>query len=282
MNPVEASATAAPSWRQMLPREHGAWGLLFQPFLAGAITSGLPARLWAPATILLLAGFAVRVPLLALARCAAQNRRCGPVLRTALVWIAAETALLGWSLWLLWPHLPSEWRVAVLAGGPAFTAMAVWIAASNRQRSRLYQTLSAAALALSAPFAIQLARGAVPAWGWALWLVFVLHSSAAIQLVHERLERRIAARIPGGAAPNSTLLLAAVAFQAAGGSALAFVDPLWLLPPALSSAFVFVEWRRLRRPEVLREPLTRVGWRTLALSALHLLSSILAFWPPDT
>lgn len=277
MTLASSSATAAPSWRQMLPREHGAWGLLLQPFLAGAITGGLPGRLWAPAVILLLAGFALRAPLLALARCAKQNRRGGPVLRMALPWTIAEAALLGLSLWWLWPHLSPGWRIGLLAGGPAFTAMTVWIAASNRQRSRLFQTLSAAALALSAPLAVQLARGSVPAWAWALWLVIVLHSSAAIQLVHERLERRIAARDKGAAAPDATPLLVAVAFQIAAGSALAFVDPLWLLPPALSSAFVLMECRRLQHPEVLREPLTRVGWRTLALSALHLYSCICAF-----
>lgn len=274
-----AAPAAAPSWRQMLPREHGAWGLLFQPFLAGAVAAALAPRHWAPAVVLLLAGFALRAPLLALARCVARRRGCGKVLRAALVWVAAEGALLAGSLWLLWPHLTSAWRLGLLAGGPAFTFAAVWISASNRQRSRLFQTVSAAAVALSAPFAIQLARGAVPAWGWMLWLVFVLHSSSAIQLVHERLERRTAARDAGAAPPDSRPLLAAVGCQLAGGAALAFVQPLWLLPPVLSSAFALFEWRRLRRSEVLREPLTRVGWRTLAFSALHLGASVLAFWP---
>lgn len=267
---------AAP--QPVLPREHGAWGLLFQPFVAGAVLGSAAPALLLPAALLLLAGFAIRAALLALLRAWRHRRSAAGAIRTALAWLAAETAVIVASLWLLWPHLPAGWRIGVLAGGAAFTLAAVWIGWTNRQRSRLFQSASAAVLALSAPFAIQLGQGSVPLWAWMLWLVFVLHGAVAIQLVHERLTRRIAARGAPEAEPDSRVFLGAVCAQLAAGAALALMDWLWLLPPLFSSLYALAEWRTLRRTETLREPLTRVGWRTLALSVLHLLVAIAAFW----
>lgn len=279
MTVAGAPATPASNWRQMLPREHGAWGLLLQPFLAGAILGRLPAGQWVPALLLLLGGLMIRSPLLFAARGWLLTRGPAPGGRVALAWIFVEAVLIVGCLWVLWPHLPHSWRAAVASGGPLFTAAAVWVSAANRQRSRLYQSASAAVLACSAPFALALSHGATPAWGWALWLVFVLHSSVAIQLVHERLERRIAARRTGSNPADPRPLFAAMGCQIAGGVALVSGNALWALPPALSTVLALAEWRRLRRPDHLREPLTRVGWRTLTYSVLHLSACVYAFWP---
>lgn len=273
------SAPAAAPRRSMLPREHGAWGLLLQPFVAGALLGGAPAPLLAAALVLLLAGFALRTPLLELVRGRLRGRNAPGELQTALLWSAGEAALLAAALWLLWPKLAPAWRLGLGFGGAAFTLLAVWIGWRNWQRSRVFQTASAAMLALSAPFAIHLGQGSVPLWGWGLWLVFVLHGAVAIQLVHERLERRVAARAPSAASPDSTAFLGAVCAQLAAGLALSAVDSRWLLPPFFSSLYALAEWRSLRRHENLREPLTRVGWRTLSLSVLHLAISAAAFWP---
>lgn len=274
-----AAVNGAAPQQPVLPREHGAWGLLFQPFAAGAALSPAAPLLMLAAALLLLAGFATRAALLALLRVWRQPRSAAGQLRTALSWLAAETAAIALCLWLLWPHLSPRWRAGLLAGGPAFTLLAVWIGWTNRQRSRLFQTASAAVLALSAPFAIQLGQGSVPSWGWMLWLVFVLHGAVVIQLVHERLQRRIAARGAAGPLRDSKVFPGAVCVQLAAGAALAFLDWRWFLPPLFSSLYALAERRTLRRTETLREPLTRVGWRTLALSVFHLLLSIAAFWP---
>ncbi len=282
------SASATAPRRSMLPREHGAWGLLLQPFVAGAVLGGAPASLFASAAVLLLAGFALRNPLLELVRARLQRRAGAGELRTPLLWSACEAALLAAALWRLWPRLAPAWRLGLCVVGAAFTLLAVWIGWRNWQRSRLFQTASAAVLALSAPFALHLGQGSVPVWGWMLWLVFALHGAVAIQLVHERLERRAAARAAESAAPDSTAFLGAVCAQLAAGLALSAADWRWLLPPLFSSVYALAEWRTLRRSETLREPLARVGWRTLSLSVLHLAISIAAFWqaariqPPET
>lgn len=272
------TGSASVSRRFMLPREHGAWGLLFQPFLAGAVLARPEWRLLAPAILLLLAGFAIRAPLLHLARLWRSGNHNPAESRTALLGSAGYFAAIALALALLWPRLTPAWRIGLLAGGPAFTLLAVSIALNNRQRSRTFQTVSAAVLALSAPLAVLLGQGTAPRWSWALWLVFVLHGAAAIQLVHERLERRVAARAESGPFPSSRPFFAAVAFQLAGGLALSFFDWRWLLPPLFSSLCALAEKRILHRREALREPLARVGWRTLALAVVHMLIAIAAFW----
>ncbi len=262
----------------MLPREHGAWGLVLLPFAAGALLGRLRAGLWPPAVLLLLAGLAIRAPLLELAR--EVTRRGGDPrrIRTALAWVAGEALLIGVSAVRLWPRLSPGWRVGVLGGGILFTLVAVVVALGNRQRSSLFQTVSAAALALAAPLAVQLALGFVPFWGWALWLVFLLHGACSIHLVHQRLARRVAARNGTHTLVDSRALLVAIVSQLAGGVVLALSEPLWLLAPAFSSAFASAEWRSLKRLDRLREPLTRVGWRLVALSAVHLLITVSSFW----
>lgn len=245
--------------------------------MAGAALGRLHPGVFVPAALLLLAGFAIRAPLLALARSSRSRRTGASEFRLALAWIFAEAVVIVSCLWFLRGRLSPAWLVGVLAGGPAFTLLAVWIGLNNRQRSRVFQTASAAVLALAPPFAVQLAQGSVPRWGWALWLVFTLHCGVAIQLVHQRLERRVAAREPSRPAPDARPFLASVFLQIAAAAMLAVAQPLWAAPPLLSSAWAWIEWRALRRRDALREPLTRVGWRTLSLSVLHLALSIVSF-----
>ncbi len=262
----------------MLPREHGAWGLLLQPFLAGAVLAGLPAARWIPAVLLLLAGLGIRTPLLELARENQRQNRDSRKIRLALVWAACEAALLGACMAWLWQHLTPAWRAGLLAGGALFTLFAVAVGLRNRQRSRLFQTASASVLALAAPFAVQLARDSVPGWGWTLWLVFLLQGACSIQLVHQRLERRVAARNRAADGVDARGFLAVAAVQVACGAVLALWQPLWSLPPVFSSGFALAEWASLWRLDRLREPLTRVGWRLVALSTVHLLLTVAAFW----
>jgi len=271
-------AAAGGEWRQMLPRERGAWGLLLQPFLAGVILGRVNPALAVGAALMLLAGFALRAPLLWAARALLARRSGWRDARQAAWWAGAEMALAAACLWGVWPALTPPWRMGLLVGGPLFTVLAVWIGVKNQQRSRLFQTLSAAVLALSGPLAIELGKGSVPRWGWALWAVFVLHGAVAIQLVHERLERRAAARPEVDLRADSRPFLVAVFVQMTAGLGLAAAEPAWALPPLASSVYALAEWRRLLRADALREPLTRVGWRTLGFSVVHVALSVAAFW----
>jgi hypothetical protein len=128
----------------MLPREQGGRGLLLQPFVAGAVLGRLLPKVFVPAALLLLAGFAIRAPLPALARSSRSQGTGASKFRPALAWIFAEAVVIIPCLWFLRGRLSPAWLGGVMAAGPAFTLPAVWIGLNNRQRSCVFQTASPA------------------------------------------------------------------------------------------------------------------------------------------
>lgn len=127
MTAANAPATSAAVWRQMLPREHVAWGLLPQPFLAGALAGPLPAGLWAPSLLLLLVGFLIRSPLLDLVRSWFPSGGAAPGLRVAWIWILCEVSIIAVCLWVLWPrlHRPEALRDPLTQVGRRTLALSV-------------------------------------------------------------------------------------------------------------------------------------------------------------
>ncbi len=255
----------------MMPREHGAWGMLLQPFAAAAIL----AREWnAALAAALLAAFSVflmREPLLVLARQRWVWREPRPQAAKAWRWLAAETcvaAVCGAYLWFTLPRLP-----LVLLGGvaAAMTPAAVAVTLRNRQRSPAFQIAVSASLGSSCLLAALAATGRIPAWAWPLWALLTLHSVAAIFVVHARLARRTKDARPAFA--NAVRISAA---QLALAAAVAFAAGIRLAAPMLFSvALNAIELRRLRTAERL----TRVGVRTLSFSLAHTALAIAALWP---
>ncbi|HBY58974.1 MAG TPA: hypothetical protein DEH78_04085, partial [Solibacterales bacterium] len=227
------------------PREHGAWGLLLQPFVAGAILSARWTWLLVPALGLVLLGFLMREPLTVLARQAVVWRVRNPRSQAAAWWLAGESALLlGCCAWL-WTGVPRGELLAFLASGAALTAAAVWVTLRNRQRSRLFQMVSAAGLGLTGPLASLVVLGTIEEWAWLLWACLTFHAAVSILIVHMRLERR--------------------AGRAAAGSAVApALVPLLAVPPAITLLAAGYELSRLRTEAGMREPLRRGGFPTPA------------------
>lgn len=259
------------------PREHGAWGLLLQPFLAGAVLAGHWTWLLLPALGAILLGFALREPLVILARQAFVWRDRNPLTPRAFRWLTCELAGLAVCFSLLARHVPPAILAAYAAVGAALTSLAVWVTIRNRQRSRLFQAASAAALGSTALFAAAVSTGTIPGWAWILWAVLSLHGVAAILVVHARLERRIGLR---SATPLSSMgrQYAYQFTQIPAAAALAFLHPALALPPLFTLAVHILELRRLSSPNALGEPLTRVGLRTLTFAILHLLLAMTCCW----
>jgi hypothetical protein len=246
----------------LLPREHGAWGLLLQPFVCAAIL----ARRWQwtllAAAGLALVGFIIREPLVVLARQKWVWREKKPETEAAwrcLAW-QIPAALSLWTL-LAWrvPAAPLAW----LSGAAlAVTAIAVWMTVKNRQRSVSLQVASSIGLGATAPLAALAATGGIPAWAWWLWGLLSVHGACSILVVRARLEARAGAgltmwrRAAGAlAAAGATALAMTMMGKAGAGAALGF-----------SAAVGFWELAKMRRTEGLTEPLKRVGWRTLGAS----------------
>lgn len=260
------------------PREHGAWGLLLQPFLAGALLAGHWTWLLLPALGAILLGFAIREPIVILARQAFVWRDRNPLAPKAFRWLICELIGLAACFFLLSAHVPPLILASFAAAGAALTPLAVWVTIRNRQRSQLFQSASAAALGSTALFAVAVSTGTLPGWAWVLWAALSLHGVAAILVIHTRMERRIAAR--NGAPTSSIGKPYAYQFaQIPAAAALAVFHPALALPPIFTLTAHILELRRLTSIDALGEPLTQVGFRTLAIAILHLLLAIVSFRP---
>ncbi|MBL8240503.1 MAG: YwiC-like family protein [Bryobacterales bacterium] len=251
-----------------LPREHGAWGLLLQPFVAGAILAREWNWLLLPALGLTLFGFLLREPLTVLARQHFVWRTENPQTRPALKWLAAEAFGAALCLAFLAPVLPVAPLAALTGVAVSLTAVAVWMTIRNKQRSIVLQLISAAGLGTTALLAVLACTGAIPAWAWPLWAVLTFHGAASILTVHKRLALKRAGGQPG---PRDYIAPAL-------GLTAAFAAPALALPLAFSALVNLWELYRLRSPQALQEPLKHVGLRALAVSITHSLLTVAALW----
>ncbi|RMG48799.1 MAG: hypothetical protein D6718_01015 [Acidobacteria bacterium] len=251
-----------------LPQDHGSWAFLLTPLVLGAVAGG---RLRVPSIYLAvaaLAGFLLRQPLAVLVKVASgrrPGRERGPALRFAAVYAAIAalhvTGLVlrgyGYVLWLALPAAPvAAWHFAL-------------VARRAERRQPLVEVLAAGALALAAPGAMWVGRGAPDPAGWALWGLLWAQAAASILLVHVFLRWRDR----GGAVPAAgerwisggpALALSAVALGAAlllGGAG--------IVPRGIAAAhgvdLAFVAAGLVRPPRPLKP--RRIGWRQAAATA---------------
>jgi hypothetical protein len=253
------------SW--VWPREHGAWAMFLLPFFAGLAAAGeLRWDAWA-ALAAILGTFLAQEPLLILLRqrYVWQERREETANAVfTLAWLVplwlASVALLFWRL---------PWRPLAALGvlAAALTALRAACVLSRRQRFVALQLVEACGLSSTALLAFLAAQGALPPAAWLLWGVFSVHHAAALFVIRARLEAITAAR---GRAAQRSFRMAAWCGQAAVLAAA--VVSLASGRPTLAAAFAIPFALHVRdlllldHPAVLRTPLTRVGWREVAVS----------------
>jgi len=249
-----------------LPREHGAWAMLLQPFLGALIVMHKFSWTIAPALASVVLVFLIREPLITLARQKWTWRTTHPETPQARRYVAIELALLaasGAALLLVWP-----WWILAILGASAATliAIAVLVTIRNRQRAVWFQALSAAGLGSSALAACLAVSGSVPLWGWWFWALHAAHFLAAILVVHARLDARVAARKNIAAPSGRAAFWAQIAFAAAG-LALIATRHAWYGSAAIFSAAVHLfDLRTLSTPQALAMPMKTVGVRAMSFS----------------
>jgi len=185
--------------------------------------------------------------------------------------------LSGLVLLTIWPL---EAIVAMSVGICAFSVLAIAVAVKNRQRSTLFQIVSAAALTSTSLATSLSATGAIASWCWGLWLLMAMQSTTGILVVHARLDARIALRgtVPATerfrrAAQVSLIVLTCASLAAA------MLARGWIALALLLAVMGY--WNDLdgqRDPATLQIPLKKVGQRALALSSLFAALLILGFW----
>ncbi|HLG97269.1 MAG TPA: YwiC-like family protein [Bryobacteraceae bacterium] len=271
---------AADASQKFVPREHGATAMLLIPFFAAAIL--LRQFYWTEIVALaaVVCAFAIKDPLVVLARqrfvWKQEHPETKPALRSALLEFVL-VAICGLTL-----LLTRDWRPFVLLflGAGAFTVLAVAVNVRNRQRSEWFQVASAVALS-STSVAVSLSGpGRIASWVWLLWLLTALQAAAGIFVVHARLDARIAAR-KGREADTASrraaflsqavLLLAAVVFT--------YFGRFWIAAALLAAAAGYLlELRRQKNPASLQMSLKRVGQEALTLSIAYSLMVIAGLW----
>lgn len=252
--------------RLPLPREHGAWGLLFQPIIGGTVLAATWTWAYVPLLGLLLAAFLVREPLVIWIRHRLVWKRDSPEAAAAGRWAVLLVAAIAVSAGALTLAVPPLILAAVLGGGLLLMAASVALTLRNQQRSVLLQALSAAGLTSTPLLVAAAAIGTLPSWAWLLWTTLAAHAVSAIPVVHARLQLRAhkptARRLAAISAALQLLQLAA-AFVLLFGA-----NRLWI-PFGLSACGNGFELLRLRSAVHRGEPLTRVGIRLLLVSLMH-------------
>jgi hypothetical protein len=180
----------------IIPREHGAWGILLVPLLTGAfvgLRAGGPAAGLAPFGILALSLFWLRTPVESWIGATPIRARTPDELRLVrnAVCILATIAVLA-SVWLFW-----GWRNLDLLwiGGASANAFLlesglkrVWRGARTAA-----QMIGAAGLTSTAPAAFYVVTGRFGATAWALWAANLLFAMNQIQFVRLRIHAARAA-----------------------------------------------------------------------------------------
>ncbi|HZS10488.1 MAG TPA: YwiC-like family protein [Blastocatellia bacterium] len=172
-----------------LPREHGAWAMLYVPFVLGVLTAGGVT----PAALLLLASasamFISRESLLAWWRARARGRESGSAGRLLATWLGLA-ALFGAPLIVVY-HL---WLLIPLAlVGTALLAINGKQALELEDRSIRSEVLAISAMTLTAPAAYYVIRGVwdqTAFWLWGLSVLFFSSSVFYIKLRILNLNRR--------------------------------------------------------------------------------------------
>jgi hypothetical protein len=274
-------------WRRhiALPGEHGAWVFLLSPLLMGLCAGAAsPDRTFSlPGTLLLiaasLAAFLLRQPL-SIAVKAYSGRRSRDDLPAARVWILiyAVVGLAG----VIGLAALGFGYVLVLAvpAVPVFAWHLLLISRRAERRQLLVEVVGSGVLALIAPAAYWVARGAAgpePA-GWWLAALAWLQSAASIVYAYLRLQQRALRQVPP--VPERLRMAApALAFTTANLAGVAALAAAGWLPALLPLAYA-VQWLETvwgaLRPAVGVKP-TRIGLRQLAVSVLFTLVFILAW-----
>ncbi len=249
----------------ILPREHGAWGLLLVPMVTGAGVAFRESNHILPLLLLLVAALALfwlRTPaesLLGTSAMRAQTKDERRVVGTVIAGLGAITALaLGTLLWA-WQN-PLLWLMGATALA-AFAAQALLKKLGRRARM-LSEIVGTIGLTLSAPAAYYVITGKFGATAWILWvanLIFAGNQIHYVQLrIHtSRVEGRRAKFARGWAFAVGQLVMVAALAAACARGLMPWLALLAFAPLLFRGWFYFFQ-----KPAPLM--VRRLGWNELA------------------
>jgi len=260
-----------------LTNEHGSWVFLLSPLLIGLFAGERWATPHLYLIVAALAGFLIRHPIIIAVKAYA-GRRPRSDLPAARFWIVIYGAIgllmvaglvmrgFGYLLTLALPGLPVfGWHL--------------WLVNRRAERRQAgVEIIASGVLALSAPAAYWISRGAPEMTGWWLWGLTWLQSSASIVYAYLRLEQRewrecppLVSRLRSG---RRALLYTSFDLGLAVILSLVGWLPAWLFAP-FALQWIETIWGALR-PAIGFKP-TRIGLRQLGVSSLFTLLFIITW-----
>ncbi len=253
----------------VVPREHGAWGLLFVPLGTGGAIGVLAGRNGLPLIALMIATLALfwlRTPLeswlgTSLLRAQGQRER-----RSVGVTILILAAVAAFALaFLFWDGRNRELLLLGLIAVTAFVAQGI-LRKLGRHTRMLSQIVGTLGLTVTAPAAYYVVTGQLDRDAWLLWIANFLFAGDQIHFVQLRIH---SARVSGWSQKlaRGRSFLAGQALMAA---ALVFAWRLRLLPWLAALAFLPLLARGIpwffERPKPLA--VRKLGWTELAHAAI--------------
>lgn len=181
----------------ILPREHGAWGLLLVPMVTGAGVAFRESAHFVPALLLLVATLALfwlRTPVESLLGTSAMRAQTADERRAVASVIAVLVAVAALALGaLLWAgQNPYLWLIGA-AAGTAFVAQAL-LKKLGRQTRMLSEIVGTIGLTASGPAAYYLITGKFGAMAWMVWIANLIFAGDQIHYVQLRIHT---ARVEG-------------------------------------------------------------------------------------
>jgi hypothetical protein len=262
----------------ILPREHGAWGLLLVPMITGAGVAFRESSNFFPFVLLLTAAlvlFWLRTPLESWLGTSAMRAQTQEERRSVLFVVSylATIAILALSM-LLWSgRNPLLWLFGV-AVGAAFVGQALLKKLGRRTRM-LSEIVGTIGLTSSAPATYYVVTGKFGATAWVLWLANLIFAGNQIHYVQIRIHtaraigtREKLARGWDFAAGQCVMIVFLTTLCLRGH--LPWIALLAFAPILLRGWYYFIQ---KPAPLVVR----RLGWSELAQAVLFCLLFILTF-----
>lgn len=269
----------------LLPREHGAWGMVSLPFLAAAAIA--PGTVFtirtAAASLAVFSTFLLRDPVVILRRIHSDPSRLGTTNQKLMAKRSLCACLGGLAIsgTILLITLPPFWVLLLGAGGLALVIGSVAIAVERSQREITSQMLGVLGLTGSCLPAYLAVRGDLDWLGPAIWAFSAAHSLASVLVVRARLETILSRRRAAAGSPSGRFFGRAVGWQVGLWTAivsLALLGYQWLALPFLFPGTLHGwELWQLRSGNEVRISMHRLGWIQLAASVLFYSLLVLAF-----
>lgn len=203
-----------------------------------------------------------------------------PESKAAARWLAGYVVLLAFWAAVLAQSWEPRYLIGAAVAAMLFGAVAVLVNVRNKQRSVLFQVLSAAMLTSGSLAVALTATSAIEPWALWLWALCALQATAGILVVHARLDARIKLRNPAAPAEESRRSAAvAIAVLFCAAIAAGFFGRWWIAAALLLIAAGYThELREQRDPAALQLPLKKVGLRALALSVAYTVLLVAGLW----